>query len=58
MKDLTLTLTLLVIYRSLDKQISPDKGMNFPCTAASFTVAVRSRGFDVLCHLASSLRLI
>jgi len=22
------------------KQISPDKSMNFPCTAASFTVAV------------------
>jgi len=30
----------------------------FGRTAASFTVAVRSRGFDVLCHLAFSLRLI
>jgi len=48
----------LVICRSPVKQISPDKDMNFPCTAASFTVAVRSLGFDVLCHLASSLRLI
>jgi len=47
----------LVIYRSLVKQISPDKNMNCHCTAASFTVAVRSRGFDVLCHLAFSLRL-
>ncbi len=48
----------LVIYRWHVKQISPDKNMNFLCTAASFTVAVKSRGFDVLCHLASSLRLI
>jgi len=48
----------LVIYRSLVKQISPDKSMHCLCTAASFTVAVRSPGFDVLCHLASSLRLI
>jgi len=38
----------LVIYRAHVKQISPDKSMNFPCTAASFTVAVRSHGFDVL----------
>jgi len=48
----------LVISRSLVKQISPDKDMNFICTAASFTVAVKLRGFDVLCHLASSLRLV
>jgi len=62
-----LTRALLVIYRSLAKQISPDsfqyplegyKNINFRCTAASFTVAVRSHGFGVLCHLASSLRLI
>jgi len=53
-----LTRASLVIYRSLAKQISPDKNMHFLCTAASFTVAVRSHGFDVLCHLASSLRLI
>ena len=39
---------LLVIYRSLVKQISPDKNMNFPCATASFTVAVRSHGFVVL----------
>ncbi|MCF6231239.1 MAG: hypothetical protein L3J62_10740, partial [Gammaproteobacteria bacterium] len=38
----------LVICRLHVKQISPDKSMNFPCTAASFTAAVRSRGFDVL----------
>nr|AFZ85138.1 hypothetical protein [Pseudomonas aeruginosa]AGC74793.1 ORFIII [Pseudomonas aeruginosa] len=44
--------------RSLVKQISPDKRMNFHCTAASFTVAVRSPGFVVLCQLASSLRLV
>ena len=47
----------LVICRSLVKQISPDsfqyplegyKSMSCHYTAASFTVAVRSRGFDVL----------
>ena len=53
-----LTRALLVSYRSLVKQISPDKNMNCPCATASFTVAVRSRGFVVLCQLASSLRLI
>ena len=35
-------------YRSLVKQISPDKDMHFLCTAASFTVAIRSRGINVL----------
>jgi hypothetical protein len=45
-------------YRSLVKQISPDKDMYFLCTATSFTVAIRSRGFVVLCQLTSSLRLI
>jgi hypothetical protein len=40
------------------KQISPDKSMNFHCTAASFTVAVKTHGFVVLCQLTSSLRLI
>ena len=40
------------------KQISPDKCIHFLCTAASFTVAVRSHGFVALCQLASSLRLI
>jgi hypothetical protein len=40
------------------KQISPDKNIHFLCTAASFTVAVRSHGFVALCQLASSLRLI
>ncbi|WP_231867942.1 hypothetical protein, partial [Neptuniibacter marinus] len=53
-----LTRALLVVYRSLVKQISPDKSMNCPCATASFTVAVRSHGFVVLCQLASSLRLI
>ena len=38
----------LVSYRSLVKQISPDKNMNCHCATASFTVAVRSLGFDVL----------
>ena len=53
-----LTRASLVSYRSLVKQISPDKNMNCPCATASFTVAVRSHGFVVLCQLASSLRLI
>ncbi|MFT6694473.1 MAG: hypothetical protein ACJAY3_001364, partial [Neolewinella sp.] len=35
----SLTRALLVGYRSLVRQISPDKNMNFHCTAASFTVA-------------------
>jgi len=43
-----LTRALLVVYRSLVKQISPDKSMNCPCATASFTVAVRSHGFVVL----------
>ena len=53
-----LTRALLVVYRSLVKQISPDKNMNLPCTTASFTVAGRSHDFVVLCQLAFSLRLI
>jgi len=44
--------------RSLVEQISPDKNMHCHCTTASFTVAVRSHGFVVLCQLASGLRLI
>jgi hypothetical protein len=43
--------------RSLEGQPRSDKSMNFLCTAASFTVAIKSRGFDVLCQLTSSLRL-
>lgn len=43
-----LTRALLVVYRSLVKQISPDKNMNCPRATASFTVAVRSHGFVVL----------
>ena len=53
-----LTRALRVVYRSLVKQISPDKCMNFPCATVSFTVAVRSHGFVVLCQLASNLRLV
>jgi len=53
-----LTRALLVVYRSLVKQISPDKNVNWPRATASFTVAVRSHGFVVLCQLAFSLRLI
>jgi hypothetical protein len=41
------TRTLLVMDRSRVKQISQDKNMNFHCSAASFTVAVRSHGFVV-----------
>jgi hypothetical protein len=36
----------------------PDRNMNFLCTAASCSVAIRSHGFVVLCQLTSSLRLI
>jgi hypothetical protein len=50
--------SLTGIHRSLLEQISPDKSMNCLCTAASFTVAVRSHGFVVLCQLTFSLRLI
>ena len=55
----------LVSYRSFVKQLSgrpalnrSDKNMNFLCTAASFTMTIRSRGFVVLCQLTSSFRLI
>ena len=47
-----------LLSRSHGKQISPDKNMNCHCATASFTVAVRSLGFAVLCQLAFSLRLI
>jgi len=40
--------SLTGIHRSLVKQISPDKSMDCLCTAASFTVAVRSHGFRCL----------
>lgn len=38
--------------------LSTRRNMNFLCTAASFTVAIRSHDFVVLCQLTSSLRLI
>jgi hypothetical protein len=47
-----------LLSRSPEVRPPTDKSMNFPCTAASFTVAVKSHGFVVLCQLASSLRLI
>jgi hypothetical protein len=34
-----------------------EQSMNFLCTVASFTVAIKSRGLNVLCQLTSSLRL-
>jgi len=49
-----LTRASLVGDRSLVRQISPDKNINFHCTVASFTVAVRSHGFVVLYQLAVS----
>jgi len=68
------TRCLTGFYRSLVKQISPDKNMNFSstlascfvlppapmqsCTTASFTVILTSRGFVILCQLAPNLRLI
>jgi len=42
------TRVLLVSYRSLVKQISPDKNINCPCTAVSFTSARRIHGFVML----------
>jgi hypothetical protein len=53
-----LTRALLVVYRSLVKQISPDKNVKCPRATASFTVTVRSLGFVVLWQLAVSLSLI
>ena len=47
-----------LLSRSPEGRSHPDKSMNCLCTAASFTVAVRSRGFVVLCQLTFSLRLI
>jgi len=40
------------------KQISPDKNVNFPCTAAVFTLPPEPAGFVVLCQLAQELSLI
>ena len=53
-----LTRASLVNDRSLVKQISPDKNVDFHYTTASFTLPIRSRGFDVLGHLASRLSLV
>jgi hypothetical protein len=47
-----------LLSRSPEAGPTQNKDVNFPCTAASFTVAVESPGFDVFGHLASSLRLI
>jgi hypothetical protein len=47
-----------LLSRSPEAGPTQNKDVNFPCTAASFTVAVKSHGFDVFGHLASSLRLI
>jgi hypothetical protein len=44
--------------RLLVKQISPDKNVHCHYATASFTLPIRSRGFDVLGHLASRLSLI
>ena len=43
-----LTRASLVFYRSLVKQISPDKNINCPCTTVSFTSARRTLGFVML----------
>ena len=40
------------------KQISPDKNVNFPCTAAAFTLSHEPTGFVVLCQLAQGLSLV
>jgi hypothetical protein len=47
-----------LLSRSLEGQPRQDKNINCLCTAASFTVAIKSHGYVVLCQLTSSLRLI
>ena len=40
-----------------DRQISPDKNVNCPCTAAAFTLSPEPVGFVVSCQLARRLSL-
>jgi len=40
---------LLVIVRSQVLQISPDKNMNYHCTAAAFTLPLEPLDFAILC---------
>jgi hypothetical protein len=41
-----------------DRQISPDKNVNCPCTAAAFTLSPEPVGFVVSCQLARRLSLL
>ena len=43
---------------SHDGQVSPDKNVNFPRTAAAFTLSPEPVGFVVLCQLARRLSLV
>ena len=49
---------LLMSFLPHCKQISPDKDVNFPCTAAAFTLSHEPAGFVVLCQLAQGLSLV
>jgi hypothetical protein len=44
--------TLVMSLLPRGKKISPDKRVNFPCTAAAFTLHPEPVGFVVLCQLA------
>ena len=48
----------LMNFLSRDAQISPDKGVNLPCTNAAFTLSPEPAGFVVLCQLARRLSLV
>jgi len=49
---------LLMMILPHNKQISPDKNVNFPCTTAAFTPPHEPAGFVVLCQLAQGLSLV
>ena len=50
-------ITLTTSHLTHDRQISPDKNVNFPCTTAAFTLSPEPVGFVVSCQLARRLSL-
>jgi hypothetical protein len=49
---------LLMMILPHGKQISPDRNVSFPCTAAAFTLSPEPAGFVVLCQLAQGLSFV
>jgi len=53
-----MTVIMLTPALTHDRQISPDKNVNCPCTTAAFTLSPEPAGFVVSCQLARRLSLI